>query len=110
MGSTKILFTDLGSLMKNLQCENFKILREIIVSYYEAPKTASLTIWAALNIDFWEFLTFSSVKFFQKSMFKDFKIVTTGVLDHLNSVGKNWFHVKSEWKENPEISTMCIPN
>ena len=20
----------------------------------------------------------------------------------------NWFHVKSEWKKNPEISTLCV--
>ena len=43
-----------------------------------------LTIWAALNCEFLGTLTFSSVKFFQISKFKAFKVVKTAVLNHQN--------------------------
>ena len=51
-------FTDLGSLIENTQCENFKdfsatqILREINFGHFEAIKTAILTIIAAVKIEF----------------------------------------------------------
>jgi len=41
-----------------------QVVREINFSHLEAPKTDILTILAARNLNFWEFLTFSSVKFF----------------------------------------------
>ena len=27
-----------------------------------------------------------------------------------SKISQNWFHVKSEWQENPEISTLCSTN
>ena len=62
-----------------------QILREINVGHYEAPQIAILTIWAALNFNFWGLLTFSNVKFFPKSESKVSKIVKTAVFGPLNS-------------------------
>ena len=41
-----------------------QILREINFGHFEAAKTAILTICAALNFEYCEFLTFSSVNLF----------------------------------------------
>ena len=46
------------------QCRKFKILREINFGHFDAPKTAILTIRAALNLKFWTFFIISSVNFF----------------------------------------------
>ena len=58
-----------------------QILRGINFGHFEAPKTAILIFWAALNFEFLE--TFESEKLFQKSKFKACKIVKTAVFDHL---------------------------
>ena len=60
-----------------------QIVREIIFGHFEAPKTAISTIDQLLIFNFWEFLTFSIVKFFQRSKFTAFQIVTMTVLDPL---------------------------
>ena len=52
------------------QCEKFtQILREINFGQFKAPKTAILTISAALNFEFLETFDMPSVKFLQKSKF-----------------------------------------
>ena len=60
--------TDLGSLIGITQFGKFRffapqILREINFGHFEAPKTAILSIRAALNVELLGFLTFQSVKF-----------------------------------------------
>ena len=67
---------DLGSLIGNAQCGNFsiflptQILREINFGHFEAPKTAILIIWAALNFGSLGTFDFSkSFKMVQKAVF-----------------------------------------
>ena len=78
--------TDLGSLIGNTQCGNFRILlplriyvKSILVTLKHC-KTALLTIWAALNFQFLQ-------------TFDIFKC-------------ENWFHIESEWQENCYIFTL----
>ena len=56
----KIYATDLGSLTGNTPWGNSgfsanQILHEIKFGHFEAPKTAILIFWAALNFEFLEF-------------------------------------------------------
>ena len=87
-----MLTTDLGSLIENMhtmwKIQDFsvtQILREINFGHFEAQRTDILTILAALNLVFWEFLTFFSVKFFLKSKFKASIMVKTAVFAFLKS-------------------------
>ena len=43
-----------------------QILREISVGHFKAPKTAILTIGAALNLNFWKNFTLENVKNIRK--------------------------------------------
>ena len=52
---------------------------------------------------FMYFCTFDRLKFTKLTKFRTQKLVNTEVLEL-----RNWFHVKSEWQKNPEISTLCI--
>ena len=52
-----------------------QISREINFGDFEAPKTAILTIWAALNFEFLGIFDIFKREFFQKSKFKASKIV-----------------------------------
>ena len=103
---------DLGSLIGNTQCGNFRIilpfrfLREI---NFELPKTAILTISEPLNFEFLRnVLHFSSVKFFQKSKFKAFKIVKITVFDHLKSA-KIDFTQNQSGRKNAKFLHCVIP-
>ena len=51
---------------------------------FEAPQNCHFDHLSSSEFDFWEFLTFSSVKFFQNSKFKA-KFVATPVFDLLKS-------------------------
>ena len=46
-----------------------------ILGHFEHPTTAILTIFAALNLNFCEVLTFKSVKLFKKSDFENVKSI-----------------------------------
>ena len=52
--------------------------------YFEAPKIAILTIWAALNFAFLQIWSFQSLKFFQKSNSKPPKLVKWQFLSFWN--------------------------
>ena len=81
-------------LVGNTQCGIFRdfsatqILREINFGHFEAPKTAILTIWVALNFEFlgnFDIIKFEIFLKMLKSKFKSFKIVKTAVFDPLKS-------------------------
>ena len=67
-----------------------QILREINVGHFEAPKTAILTISAALNFRFLVTFDIYKCEIFQKSKFKASKIVKTPVVDLLKSAKINF--------------------
>ena len=62
-----------------------QILCEINFGHFEATNVAIFPFEQLWILNFWEFLTFSSVKFFQNSKFKASKIVETTVFDLLKS-------------------------
>ena len=83
-----LVYTDMGSLIGNLQCINFRIvlsstqnLREINFDHFEAPKTNILIIWAALNLEFLESFDIFKCEIFPKSKFKALNIVETTGFD-----------------------------
>ena len=55
-------------------------------------------------------MTFSSVKFFQKSNFKASKIDDTAVFELLKSAKLDFKISKSEWQENVDYHTVKNPN
>ena len=67
--------TGLLKLCRIAQCGNLAIFLPLwicvksIVADFRRSKTAILTISVALNFEFWKFLTFSNVKYFQNSNF-----------------------------------------
>ena len=86
-----------------------QILREINFSIVKSSKTAILTILEALNFDFRENSTFQSVENSQNALIQSFKNVEMAVFCGLWNF-PNWFHVKSEWQKNPDISTLWWRN
>ena len=77
-----------------------QILREINFGHSEAPKTAILTFWVALNFEFLGFFDIFKCEIPKNSKFKPFKIVKTTVFDVLISAKISFTYVKSEWQEN----------
>ena len=71
--------------------------------WIQRVKTVISTILEATNIDF---LGISLLKISKNSKFRAAQTVIMTVLELLND--QNWFHIKSEWQKNPEISTLCI--
>ena len=63
--------------------------------YFEAPKIAILTIWAALNFAFLQIWSFQSLKFFQKSNSKPPKLVKWQFLTVWNQQ-----KIDFTWQEN----------
>ena len=64
-----------------------QILCENKFGHFGAPKNSRFDHLSISEVlIFWELLTLSSVKFFQKSKFKVFKIVKTAIFDNLNSI------------------------
>ena len=72
-------------------------VKSILADFWKL-KTAVITLEDTLNFDFCENFTLENVKT-SKS-----KIVNIAILVLKND--QNWFHVKSEWQKNPEISTL----
>ena len=107
---TSIANTDLGSLIGNIQCGNFwnflatLILREINFGWFQKVKNCYLITWGALNFEFLEFLTFSSVKFPKVKIQSPWNCWNGSFWP--SEINQNWFHVKSEWQENCQNSTM----
>ena len=100
--------TDLGSLIGNTQCGNYRIfvatqsLREINFGHFEAPKTAILTIWADLNFKFLDIFDIFKCEIHKIWKSKASKIVKITVCDPMtmSDIRQIWFHVKLEWQEN----------
>ena len=89
-------------------------LREINFGHFVTSKTAIMTIWAALNIEF-----FATVDIFECDIFsktqnsKPPKLWKWKLLTLF--VNQNWFPVKSEWQKMAKfphcsISTVKSPN
>ena len=72
-------------------------------------KTAVLTIFTALNFEFWKNSTLEDVKSFQKLIIQSCSNGPNGSFLQLQN-DQNWYHVKSERLKNPDFSTLCIPN
>ena len=112
--------TDLGSLIGNTQCGNFRIfvatqsLREINFGHFEAPKTAILTIWADLNFKFLDIFDIFNREIPKKSRIKASKIVKMAVFDLLKSAKIDFTYIRSGRKiakfPHCRISTIKIPN
>ena len=85
------IFTDLGSLIRNTQCGNFRIfllLRFYVKSILINFKARKLPFWPFRQLwilNFWESLTFSKVKFSQKLKFNTSKAVKMAIFDLLKS-------------------------
>ena len=92
--------TDLGSLIGNTQCGNFRIyLPQIILLetnfvHFEAPKTSILTIWADLNFEF--------LNIFENSKSKASKIVKMTIF-HFLKPGKIDFTENQSVQENSQF-------
>ena len=61
------------------------ILHEINFNHFEAPKSAILTIWTALNFQFLDICDIFKCEITKKSKVKASKIVKMSVLDLLKS-------------------------
>ena len=74
-----------------MQCGNIRIFQplrfyvESNFGHFEAPKTAILTIWAALNFEFLHIFDIFKCEILKKSKFKAFKFVSMTVFDTLKS-------------------------
>ena len=81
-----------------------QILREINFGEKRSAKYAILTHLGALNFDFCGILHFLKVEMYQiNKIYSPKKWPKWKFLDFLFL--QNWFHVKSKWQKNPEIST-----
>ena len=60
-----------------------QIIREINIGYFEASKTAILTICSALHIEFLDIFGIFKCEISKKSKFTAYKIVTMTVFDAL---------------------------
>ena len=81
-------FTDLGSLIGNTQCGTLVIflpLRFFAKTILVILKPQKQPFYHLSSSEFWIFLTLSSVKFFQKPMFKAAKSVKIAAFVFLNS-------------------------
>ena len=84
-------YTDLGSLIGNTQCGNFKIYLQLRL-YVKSillilmPKTALLNIWVTLDFEFLGTFYIFKCEIFPKSKLKASKTYKTAVFDLLKSV------------------------
>ena len=77
-------------------------------SFWPISEGRKLPFWTILEVLLFNLLGISHLKmskFPQYSKFRAAKIVKMSVLEIPND--KIWFHVKTEWQENPEISSLC---
>ena len=82
-----------------------QILREIKVGeirVWNMPFEHFERIW---SLTFMNFRTFCRLKFTKSINFRTHKAAKRRFWNF--SILQNWFHVKSMWQENPEISTLC---
>ena len=80
-----------------------EILRQINFRDFRCPKAAILTYSEALNFDFsWIFAFSEGRNSLTSKIWSPYKwhFMNFYVLPH-------WFHVKSDWKKNSEISKLC---
>ena len=84
------------------QCWNYRFYVKPILSNFWRSKTALLTILVALNFDFWKMSKIPPKKY------QNLELLNCSKWEfwvHYNNL--IWFHIKSEWQENLEISTLC---
>ena len=77
-------------MWKFLDFSAFQKLYEVNFGHFEAPKTAILTILAALNFEFLDIFDIFMCEFVKKSEFKASKMVRMALFDHLKSVKINF--------------------
>ena len=111
--------TDLGSLIGNTQCGNFRIWHEINFGHFEPLKLPFWPFEQLWILNFWQLLTFSSVKFVKnvKSEWQQYSVICTLCFFNFSAITYNIFiltnflhYAKSEhpvWK-NKKITTMIL--
>ena len=86
------------TMLKFINFPVTQILRKIYVGHFEAPKTAIITIWAALNYEFlgtfdiFQYESYSKIKI--QSLQNDYNDTFW-----LSKFSQNWFHVKKGFKK-----------
>ena len=85
------------------------ILREINSGWFQKVKNCRFNHFGGFELLFLDIFHTQKCQKFPKIqnsyLLKWSKWLFLGLYNDLN-----WFHVKSEWQKNPEISTLCIPN
>ena len=98
-------FTDLGSLIRNIHCENFRIflpLRFYVKSILVLVKPKKLLfepfeqLWI-LNL--WNFFYFFECEIILRYKIQSLQIAQDGSF-WPSEISQNWIHVKSEWQGN----------
>ena len=117
---TSEFYTDLGSLIGNFdyaystvwKSSNFPatlILHEIDFGWFEKVKHCHFNNFEGL--EFWFLEKFHTWKCQKLPIMQNEELLKRSKLQFLVLQNyQNWFHVKSGWHKNPEISTLCIPN
>ena len=83
----------------------FRFYVKSIFDNFRVSKTANLTPLLALNLDYWQISALKYCKISLKSLFRTSRFGKMVVFVLQESL--NWFHVKSVWQKNSDISTLC---
>ena len=85
------------------------ILREINCSWLQKVKNYSLNNFEGFQ--FWFLEKYHTRKCQKSSKIQNSEVLKWSKWQLLGFQNdQNWFHAKSKWQKNPEISTLCIPN